>query len=314
MKRPTAQAIEPYLHFQGIVAGDPHVGNFSVIPVLLTNGDRALRYLDIDFDDIGLAPFAFDFARVVIAVKADSGVDVKVEDLLRAYLMGLVGQSQPIPQIFAEAAGLSSSEIDRRVEAYVADKTRGNEFKYSRGKLEPINGQLSQSDVAPIFARHGTLLDLAIRPKERGGSVDGERFWALVRVGNRNQIFELKERQTPGTASYGPQPEVSEWLRALHATFWPGVDGSSYTLVDLRGKKFWLRDKKVDLVELPESGRDREQASVYMAWHLGTIHGRQPQASAYREAIAQDPAAFKEAVKALKDEYLEFAEKTLRRR
>src|SRR5690348_8789408 len=46
-------ALEPFVKFEGMLAGDPHMGNFGVIPLTAKGGARRMRFVNIDFDDAG---------------------------------------------------------------------------------------------------------------------------------------------------------------------------------------------------------------------------------------------------------------------
>ena len=83
--------LKKYLKFEGFVTGDPHLGNFAVMPVKKTNGKRDFAFLDIDFDDAGAAPLVLDFTRLMVALKAVSK-DIKAEEIVQAYVSGLQGK------------------------------------------------------------------------------------------------------------------------------------------------------------------------------------------------------------------------------
>src|SRR5262245_15519814 len=73
------EGLKPYIGFQGVLAGDPHMGNFSIIPVRTNGVNRAteLAYLNVDFDDAGEGPFVLDFIRYEVAVKAALEANIK---------------------------------------------------------------------------------------------------------------------------------------------------------------------------------------------------------------------------------------------
>src|SRR5690348_7702239 len=53
--------LQPYIAFAGMVAGDPHPGNFAAIPLRTVGGQRHMRFVNVDFDDAGNAPLVLDF-------------------------------------------------------------------------------------------------------------------------------------------------------------------------------------------------------------------------------------------------------------
>src|ERR1700732_2620386 len=65
--RADLSSLKPYLPFEGIVSGDPHMGNFSVLPLKQVGGSRQMRYADIDFDHAGRGPFVLGIILHLIA-------------------------------------------------------------------------------------------------------------------------------------------------------------------------------------------------------------------------------------------------------
>ena len=57
-----------FLRFEGTIAGDPHLGNFAPVPLTTIDGRRAMKFVNVDFDDAGQGPFALDYIRYLIAV------------------------------------------------------------------------------------------------------------------------------------------------------------------------------------------------------------------------------------------------------
>ncbi len=72
--RADLSSLKQYLPFEGIVGGDPHMGNFTVLPLKQVGGSRQMRYVDIDFDDAGRGPFVLDIIRYLIASKSIGGL------------------------------------------------------------------------------------------------------------------------------------------------------------------------------------------------------------------------------------------------
>jgi len=52
-ERADLSCLRHYLAFEGIVAGDPHTGNFGILPLRTDHGARQMKYVNIDFDDAG---------------------------------------------------------------------------------------------------------------------------------------------------------------------------------------------------------------------------------------------------------------------
>lgn len=306
-----ASELAPYLKFEGIVAGDPHMGNFSVIPVT-AQGKPLMKYLNIDFDDAGRAPFVLDFARLVIVSKA-SAPRLKTKHLVEAYIKGLQGNSWPVPLFISEALRVGIKAHRNAVDAYVSRNVLNNRFLYREGKIEKSRGEVPVSELEPLFPK-GQILDLAIRVRQRGGSKDALRLWVLVDEGGRLRIHELKAHSPPGVAHYEKQAPLSQWLKQVQSSFWPGIDTDTYELVEVsKGQLFWKREKKVEIVKPPqENTSEFEEASFYLAWHLGRLHGSQASASEYIAQVRSNPEKLKNSIKPLVKTYLSLMRDTLK--
>jgi hypothetical protein len=306
-----------YLPFEGMLAGDPHMGNFGILPLRTVGGAREMKFVNIDFDDAGRGPFVLDFLYFVISSKAVDG-DVKRRSLENAYLKGLAGKEVRPPKKVKDFLEMSVCDYDDMVASYAEANSSRDGFKFKAGKIEPYDARIARSTIEALFVTE-TVIDLAIRPCDRGGSVDELRIWILVEDKNvRRRIMELKQYAEPATAIYQPQPPVKQWLYEVRRVFWPGLDGSNYDLVNLaQDGWFWVREKRVSLVDVPYSSKKnketkfRHQLAKYDANQLGLAHGRQAQAEAYRAAIKADPEAFHTVTKVVEEAYLERAQQAL---
>ena len=97
VKQANLNSLMQYLPFEGIAAGDPHMGNFGILPLRNVYGERQMKYVNIDFDDAGRAPFVLDFIHLLVTSKA-VGTDIKFRNLLDAYLRGLAGTQMEPPK------------------------------------------------------------------------------------------------------------------------------------------------------------------------------------------------------------------------
>jgi hypothetical protein len=306
--------LKPFSDFEGVVAGDPHMGNFSVVPVETTGGERTLRFLDIDFDDAGVGPFALDFARFVVTVKVVDK-DVKIRDLVQAYVDGLRGQRAQAPARIQETLSMSMERYDALDERYVDKKTSHGKFKIESGEVERYDAKYSPNDIARLFPNE-KVLDLATRPSERGGSANAIRIWVLTETpGGVQHINEIKGYQPTALLKFKAQAQPLDLIKQVQAVFWPGLNPSSYDLKTLAGDLVWVRGKKVPLIDIPykqKSGNDQvfvEGLALYDANLLGLVHGAQSRDYAATVSGAQE--SFREAVKLLSRDYIDYAEKTL---
>jgi len=295
-----------YTEEHGIINGDPHLGNFSVIPVTSKKGKPELKFLNIDFDDGGRGPFALEFARYVAVAKASSGA-IKVRDILAAYLSGLHGKKIDEPTSIKDAEAIPMAQYEEARAKYVAKRVLNKKFKYTPGEIEVWQGKPDINDIAPLFDGV-TVLDVARRPMERGGSLDSLRLWVLTKdSSNVLRIVELKEYNETALVSYSLQPEKYDRVNGLFDTFWKKSDPNSYKLVDVKDMTFWAREKKVEVLEYADKAAE-DEGRLYIANLMGRFQARQAKSATYIAKIDKDPEFFKEAVKNFVRKYLELAE------
>jgi hypothetical protein len=313
VKQADLNSLIRYLPFEGIVAGDPHMGNFGILPLRNLLGKRQMKYVNIDFDDAGRAPFLLDFIHLLVTSKA-IGTDIKFRHVFDAYLKGLAGSEMEPPKKLKALLRMPIAEYDGMVEKYAKKRSSTEGFQFKAGKIEPYQGPIARSTIETLFDT-GKVIDIAIRPVDRGGSAGELRIWVLVSSKTfHRRIMELKQYAKPATAIYQPQPDVEEWLKEVRGAFWPGLEGSEYDLVRIGGNSwFWRREKRVALIDVPYSSKKnkrtefRDRLAKYDANKLGLAHHRQPQASAYFGAIKTDTEAFRVATKQAAIAYLKLA-------
>ena len=304
-----------YLPFEGVVAGDPHIGNFGILPLRNAFGERQMKYVNIDFDDAGRAPFVLDFIHFLVTSKA-VGPDIKFRHLLDAYLRGLAGKQMEPPTRLKPLLDMPVVEYDGMAARYAEKHASREGFRFKPGKLEPYHGRIARSNIEALFDTD-KVIDIGLRLEDRGGSAGELRIWALVSDKTlHRRIMELKQYAKPATGLYQPQPPMQQWLKEIRGAFWPGLDGSEYGLVRIGGNSwFWLREKRVSLIDVPYSSNKtkriefRDRLARYDANQLGLAHGRQAQASSYLAAIKTDAEAFRLATKHAAIAYLKLARK-----
>jgi hypothetical protein len=315
VKQADLNSLRPYLPFKGIVAGDPHMGNFGILPLRNVLGERHMKYVNIDFDDAGRAPFVLDFVHLLIISKA-VGTDIKFRHALDAYLKGLGGTQIEPPQKLKSLLEMSVVEYDAMVDRYAEKHASKEGFRFKTATLEPYRRRKARSAIEALFDTD-SVIDIGTRRVDRGGSAGELRIWALVSDKTlHRRIMELKQYAKPATAFYQPQPLIKEWLKEVRGAFWPGLEGSEYDLVKIGGNSwFWVRERRVSLIDVPYSSKKnkriefRDRLARYAANHLGLAHGRQAQASAYCGAIKTDAEAFRLATKQVAVAYLKLARK-----
>src|SRR5260370_7703524 len=187
------------------------------------------------------------------------------------------------------------SDYDEMVTRYVEKYYSKHGFVFRKGKIERYNAKIARSTIERLCTA-AKVIDLAIRPEERGGSADQLRIWVLVEHQKSRRIVELKQYSKPAIANYQAQPPVHEWLNEIRRTFWPGLDGSAYDLIDLPGAGlFWIREKHVSLIDLPYSSKKSSEIAFldniasYAANVLGLAHGRQAEATHHPPVVEKHP-------------------------
>lgn len=291
-----------YIQEKGTINGDPHLGNFSVIPVTTKKGKQELKFLNIDFDDGGRGPFALEFARYVAVAKASSKT-IKVKDICNAYLGGLRGEKMTEPTTIRDAEEISMADYEVKRAKYVKKRVSGNAFKMIEGEIEKWEGRPNIADVSAVLKDY-TVLDIAKRPMDRGGSLDSQRLWVLVKdKEGKQRILELKEYQETSLVSYQTQPDMNERVTELFDTYWRKSDPSSYSLAKVLDRTYWVREKKVTVLEYQDKIQE-DEARIYIANLIGRFQARQEQGAKYAAKIEQDPARFKAAIKSFIKEYL----------
>lgn len=299
-----------YLDAEGTISGDLHLGNMTVIPVQSQNSEEQLRFLNVDFDDGGHGPFALEFARFVTVARASSD-EIKIKLLMNAYRVGLSGDELQMPESIQRAEAMTMAQYESLRAAYVAKKIAQKKFKYSEGEIEKWNGSPNLDDMEALF-KNVEVLDVAKRPQERGGSLSEiPRLWVLLKdKAGENHILELKPYMETSLAMYTPQDQPEARVKTLHSVYWPGLDSRAYNLVTIKGVRYWLREKKVEIVKYQTSAEE-DAVRVYIANLIGLTQRQQPEGAKLMKKIEENPDRFLEAVRLFSQEYIDLANEAL---
>ncbi len=305
--------LKPYLSYEGMLAGDPHSGNFAALPLRTLEGPRKMRYVDVDFDDCGRGPFVLDFIRFVIASKANHK-EVKRRELEKAYYQGLAGREIDPPKKVRDLLAMPVADYDAMAAEHLHKRSTDKGFIFKSGEIEPYDAKIRRIDIERLFPGD-RVIDLGIRPEARGGSAGELRIWVIVESQpSGRRLMELKQYDEPATAKYQPQPGPQQRLKEIRSAFWPHLDGSDYDLIDISGAGlFWIRQKRVALLDLPYSSEDKkhidflDEVEIYDANQLGLAHGRQRGAGDYRASIDTNPEAFHATTEPVAKAYLAIA-------
>lgn len=306
-------SLRSYTRHQGFVAGDPHMGNFAPIPLRATDGSRKMRFVNVDFDDAGYGSFFFDFARYVVTVEATDS-KIKKGDLEEAYIKGLSGKKIQAPKEIQKFLSMSLKDYDQLAQEYVQKYSNSKGFVLEADKLDADNGKISRETLAAVFPGM-KLIDVAIRPRERGGS-EGTRLWILLQDAKaQRHIVELKPWEPSALKLYQAQPKLADWLKGVYDTFWPGLDASDYDLIEIKGAGlFWKRPKKVSLIDdLKDDSRTANLLAIFDANLLGLAHSKQAESTAYLAEIEKDKEAFHEAIEHAVEDYLDVVKRAYKK-
>ena len=296
----------------GVVMGDAHLANFGPLPVQIQGGAVEMRYLDIDFDDAGHAPFALDFLRLVITSKATKE-SVKIKEMVEGYVKGLRGETVAAPSEINPFLTMSLDDYRKSMDEDLDGKTSSGSFKLKAGKIEAYKGTLTRAELQTLVPQI-TVSDVASRPEVDSENAGSSRIWIYGKdkLGLR-RLFELKAYAPTALSAYQPQLEKAAWSADVRQSLWPDVARGEYELIDLPGRgSFWLREKKLTLIDVPYSSKDKSallyvrHLAAYDSYILGQLHGHQASAAGLRDQLSNPvaEAAFQESIKEAAQIYL----------
>ena len=306
---------------EGIVIGDAHPGNF-----IFSKLNGKMKFFIMDIKDAGKGSFIVDIAHQIMATnvvlkEGDADIEKATEKQLEAYLLGLTNKEYKIHDDIKWIFETSGVEFDRKVGDYVTDKTKDDHFKYKTGMIEPLenfvrNSKLRSELKAGIQAAvrkslpGSKVLDFAYRPRERGGSKNLKRYWALVDSKGERMILEFKEIEAPAVAQYSKQLSASKRFDLVMKTLW-GVNDPLYQAVEIDGKPFWMRPKKIDVFDIPyqQNNEDDEKflrhIATYEAYLMGRYHGKQLKGKQFADEIEHQSGSLAENINSMSNDYIE---------
>jgi hypothetical protein len=304
--------------FEGWVIGDLHPGQFLYAPL---NGEMSMFIGDIK--DGGRAPLFADFQRFVTSTYAVNKGKVSLkktsELLFDAYVNGLAGKARAktaIDELLSKELG----EYAQDQRDYVKKQTKKNRFKYKPGQVEPVPFAtteptrynallLDMNEVIQARLPNARLLDVAFRPRERGGSKRMVRYWALIENKDEQEIIEFKQAGTPATEMYQPQADIETRYGEIRKAYWPRED-DSYRAIPLDGKTFWMRPKKTDTFRVPYKQADETEVKFLLdlaakeAYVYGQWVAHQDLGGYYRLAVEKNRKDLLEGLRQFSKDYM----------
>lgn len=310
------------IQHKGWVAGDNHSGNYIVAPV-----KGKMHYYFADIKDGGHGPVFYNFANLVLNTHAvtkrtDSAKIHQVTDLLMdSYLKGLKGERVLEPTPVREALQTSMAEYRKMqnedVQRFLNASRSG--FDFTKKSIVALTNRSTRiakmkADMTAALQATGvvkTVLDFAIRLKERGGSKDLDRYWALVETKSGDfRILEFKEINVPAAQVVQPSGlSLRAHTEKMMEVYFPDAD-PTIKPVDLNGQLFMMRPRKVDLISVPYKQKNTDQVvelltyARYAAYQTGLKQASTlPTLADYIKFIETEPEKFQLLVRQLVKDY-----------
>lgn len=259
----------------GWCVGDAHPENFG----FLVQDDGSSIFSMNDLDDGGPCPVGLDLLRLLVSGKlALKGISV--ETLRAAYLMGLRGDSFPVPLVIGEL----KKKSQKKGKQNSSKKISGNKIVRDNDMNEVSVEEKQSIDTAMaslghLFAPRAQLLDVVSRRKVGGGSGGLLRYEILVQKGTEKIHLELKEQILPAIASVviGKVPDISERVaKGVQYTQSP-FPSRYYVGLKVGGRDMLMRplfSGNMGL-EITDFNQENAHSVVYFqTYSLGTIHAR----------------------------------------
>lgn len=302
---------------RGMVAGDAHLGNAQLVI-----DKNQVKLVPID-EGAGIGPFIFDITRLIMTTKAifkgrHLEESVKISDMLSAYESGLSGRSMAIPSSIKKNFAINQDDLNTNTDKMVSSKVKSNgKFRYDNRTLQ-LTDKVLKNKIAAIALESipsltvNDIKDFAVRVVERGGSAYRDRIWISVQSNNKTRIVELKELGDSDLENYQKQLHPIEVLFSMNATTLMGNSNlNPYNqIVHLDGKPFWLRLKKVSLIEVPYQLANiddihlLQDLAIYAAFTWGQLHRKQDPLNRYQKNIHDNFEQVRAEIKKLTTDYL----------
>lgn len=279
--------LESLIHFKGPVPGDNHAGQRIIGPDLTAS---ALEYFNWDLKEGSVAsPYFYSLANLVLNTHAVvKKNEIKIKDvanrILYAYIQGLEKTSYPEPTTIADAKKFSIKQFNEMLADDLSRfiKKKSRRLKIKEGKLIAFGEEDSElgitraqlAEAIELYAKQTgeaiKMIDVAIRPKERG-SAHLKRIWVLVDRMDREEtdplkldIIEFKQNLPSTMEGFFPSNMSQEQAYEVLRKTFGSKNKSNTQLVVLNGHYMEMRRRKVDLMAVPYSQSSLEQAEDAM--------------------------------------------------
>ncbi len=314
------------LRIEGTIAGDAHAANFG--QVLVKNKPFEVHLIDLD--DSGKGPLLGDLLRLAISIK-ESGADIKYKEIWEAYQDGLSGGDNYTAPDFVEKK-LNQTNADfllEQQELLTEHLNDDGELTLADFDLKPMSRapewlKQALTDLKTKIARRndGTeVISTGWKKHTDGGSQGMMRMWLLLKRDNQYRLVEYKQMAAPATENYTDQKSNTARVNEVRRDYWGKDDTQEYSVVSLPQADFLSRtrfeyplNQKIKDLMAEASGKKMNQYSLYLAYRLGQIHGKQD-AGKKLASLLDDESESESAqilLKKLANEYREVIEQQMR--
>ncbi|HVK60780.1 MAG TPA: hypothetical protein VM432_04480 [Bdellovibrionales bacterium] len=317
-RRGSAYYSPKILSYHGWILGDLHPGNFIYGPL---NG--TMSFFVADIKDAGQGPLIADFQRLVTTTyavnKKKTPISQTVDLMFDAYLKGVRGQELAMPRKMTKIFKTDAGEYAQMQSEYILKQIEGERFRMKPGMVERVSWEKTEpmrykklraslSKAVTSAYPGAAVLDIASRPRERGGSKELVRYWALIKQKTELSIIEFKEIGAPAVAAYQKQTDTVPRYDAIRKIYWP-LDDQSYRVVDVDGKEFWMRPKKTDVFRVPYKLEDEKDVqnlldiATWEAFDYGKKHALQTKGLGYAEVLELNKESIKQSLSTFTTDY-----------
>lgn len=313
--QPFQGVLETFKKMIGFAIGDAHAGNFVFMPF-----QKTMRLFVLDVKDAGQAPLLFDINRLILnsmAILKDSTSSKKNPEknnsaelpdekevgriILKHYLFGLKAEKD-----VTDYKLLNSLVKKYTVEDFLnrsADKVEGKtkvtkdgELRFRRHveglvRLSEVQHQRAKEAIEQVRRLHPELMihDVAQMQPDRGGSVEQERIWVLTskqvqdektgQIETQKIILEFKEVAHAAADQFVKPLSEQDRQMYIEQLLWNGQD-ENYTQVNLQGKAYWLRPRKIEFFSVPYRLKESNLSEFMritkaIAYQIGALHRKQ---------------------------------------
>jgi hypothetical protein len=300
------------MSFTGTIMGDAHLGNMHPVKDINHN---FLVWKNIDLDDSGVGSFAFDFLHLGLSIKSINK-EIKTKEMTEAYLMGLKQQDFDAPKSIRKYMEISMADYEKMRQSYVDRKTKNNQITLKKDEILEFQSDtagISKNELSKIiknnFDEAVKVLDLVILKRDRGGSVNLRRIWALLEFADGSQhIFEIKELAISSLEYYQPQSEIEE--NFSHNREYFGYSEKDLKLIEFANTHFIMREKKITLFDVPYDQKNKDEEkflddlATWGSYNLGFWQAKQVNSPNYTNYLNDNRENFVDLIKSLRKEYL----------